>query len=490
MGWLSIILADATENLVENPSCELNVTGYDPWKGATVARSGAQSKWGGWSCAVTPSAITHASGTKYPVTVSTYTTYTFSGWMLGQLGTYYTAGVWNSIGYVIGHTEIVGTGAWQFFKVTFTTIADVNLRLFITQDNPGRNVFYVDGWQLEAKAYATTYCDGDQPDCEWAGAEHASPSTRSALTRRGGRIVDIADDYDICTGQISGLGMPPLRHNVRNMALQPGALMDNVKVLPRVMTLSQVIQEVGGRTALHAVRKNIINAIKNDAVAALMPYTFQYNAFTVPTDLRAQAIRCEAYYDSGLGGRWEDKGREKYGLRMIAYDPLWYEVGESAQALDTNDNEIFRIIAGRLRSTGQWDALGPPTTATATYLNIYALAEDDTYLYVGGEFLNFNDIANADHVVRYNKQTGAWSSLGTGMNNVVRALVVGPDGTLYAGGLFTSAGGVVTQRIAQWNGVVWSPVGAGFNGSVYAFAIGLDGTLYAGGAFTDLSGGG
>jgi hypothetical protein len=86
--------------------------------------------------------------------------------------------------------------------------------------------------------------------------------------------------------------------------------------------------------------------------------------------------------------------------------------------------------------------------------------------------------------------TPSWTALGDGMGSIVYALAVFDDGTgpaLYAGGLFTTAGGVPANRIAKWNGSAWSGVGGGMNNNVYSLAVFDDGggpALYAGGLFT------
>jgi len=85
-----------------------------------------------------------------------------------------------------------------------------------------------------------------------------------------------------------------------------------------------------------------------------------------------------------------------------------------------------------------------------------------------------------------------WVSLGAGMNYEVMALAV--SGTnLYAGGWFTTAGGVTVNRIAKWDGSAWSALGSGMSrvgglgGDVFALAVnGID--LYAGGQFTTAGG--
>jgi hypothetical protein len=100
-------------------------------------------------------------------------------------------------------------------------------------------------------------------------------------------------------------------------------------------------------------------------------------------------------------------------------------------------------------------------------------------LYAGGLFTTAGGNA-ANGIAQWNGSS--WSALGSGMNNSVLALAVS-GGTLYAGGNFTTAGGNAANYIAQWNGSSWSPLGSGLNDVVYALAV-SDGTLYAGGAFT------
>src|SRR5690625_7188691 len=61
-----------------------------------------------------------------------------------------------------------------------------------------------------------------------------------------------------------------------------------------------------------------------------------------------------------------------------------------------------------------------------------------------------------------------------GLRDSAYALVVGEDGTLYAGGMF---------GIERWDGAEWGKRGAGLEGHVNALVLGRDGTLYAGGRF-------
>jgi len=83
--------------------------------------------------------------------------------------------------------------------------------------------------------------------------------------------------------------------------------------------------------------------------------------------------------------------------------------------------------------------------------------------------------------------------LGGAANGIVSVVATAPDGTVYAGGAFTTIGGVAANRVARWvpgtGGTpgTWQPLGAGSaNGAdapVYALAVNADGSVYVGGEF-------
>ncbi len=113
-----------------------------------------------------------------------------------------------------------------------------------------------------------------------------------------------------------------------------------------------------------------------------------------------------------------------------------------------------------------------------------ALAVSGTDLYAGGQFTTAGGVP-ANYIAKWNGS--AWSALGSGVNGgTVWALaVIGTN--LYAGGNFSTAGEVSANNVAKWNGSAWSALGSGVDGTVWALAV--SGTnLYAGGDFQTAGG--
>ncbi|MFN0242421.1 MAG: hypothetical protein ACKVWV_05960 [Planctomycetota bacterium] len=131
----------------------------------------------------------------------------------------------------------------------------------------------------------------------------------------------------------------------------------------------------------------------------------------------------------------------------------------------------------------------------APYITSFARFDEGVgpAVFVGGYFAFTGDGLRGDYLVRF--RAGAWSSLmtsGNGVDGIVYALSRFDDGSgsaLYVGGGFESAGDVAARNVARWDGTSWSSVGAGLNGVVRTLAALPTGAagcaeLYAGGSFT------
>jgi trimeric autotransporter adhesin len=176
----------------------------------------------------------------------------------------------------------------------------------------------------------------------------------------------------------------------------------------------------------------------------------------------------------------------------------WHPLGNGLQgyvfALAVKDTILYAAGAFAIpQNIAKWD--GKKWTALGTGVGrsisepVYALTVVGEYLYAGGKFTTAGGI-DAKYIARWDGSN--WSALGEGMSNklgsscYVSALTsIGQD--LYAGGLFTNAGSVSSPGIAHWDGSQWTAVGSGTSAAVLALTA-MNNDLYAGGAFVQAGG--
>ena len=165
---------------------------------------------------------------------------------------------------------------------------------------------------------------------------------------------------------------------------------------------------------------------------------------------------------------------------------------------------IFQTAGGvSARSIARWDgrswsALGEGVAGGARALAVYDDGRGPA-LYVGGTFQTAGGVT-AKGIARWNGT--AWSSVGGLADGQILDLAViqapfdeGP--VLYAVGLFSFAGGVSANSIARYNGAFWTSLGAGVGDSVYPIVRAVGGfddglgngtAVFAGGQFTTAGG--
>ena len=182
------------------------------------------------------------------------------------------------------------------------------------------------------------------------------------------------------------------------------------------------------------------------------------------------------------GVRWEGLIGEDYPLQNIfslaeGERASVYAVGQFTSLGSANTG----LGIGRY-SSGTFHAIG-----NGVIYDVFAIASRDERLYAGGRFY----YAGGVYLGNIGEWTGQdWRPLGLGVNGIVRAVAVHPDGMVYVGGEFTRAGEVDAVGLAQWDGQEWAAVGGGLEGgSPVVFALHLEGTtLYAGGYFARAGG--
>jgi len=178
----------------------------------------------------------------------------------------------------------------------------------------------------------------------------------------------------------------------------------------------------------------------------------------------------------------------------------WSAMGTSewswVETIAVDESDSLYAAGGSFDYLAKWDgtawsALGPSVSGSFTACTICAIVLDSGKVYAGGQFRTVGDVC-ALHVALWDG--AAWSALGSGIANDgavaarVAAVAGHSSGNIYAGGTFTNAGSVAANHIARWDGTAWSALGSGVAGgfwppSVSALAVMDSGHVYAGGKF-------
>lgn len=104
------------------------------------------------------------------------------------------------------------------------------------------------------------------------------------------------------------------------------------------------------------------------------------------------------------------------------------------------------VFAPALGQAQAWSPLGDGTYGVVT-----AIAIDGNNVYVGGK-LTYAGKVRANYVAKWDNTIKSWSSLGSGsgVNNLVLALEIDSDESLYVGGAFKTSGAISEHKVAKW----------------------------------------
>lgn len=174
-----------------------------------------------------------------------------------------------------------------------------------------------------------------------------------------------------------------------------------------------------------------------------------------------------------------------------------YEFNDEVYALDVSDDLV--LVGGAFTSAEGFSTeymLALDSTSGWTIAWFAALdgpvhsisVKDSSTVYIGGTF-NFSELDyQQEYIAALDLENGSFiREFDYSANSTVTALSAQGD-FLFAGGIFTSIGGMIVEDIAVIDTVTgkaddWRPTGT--NGSIHALAV-TDTTVYAGGTFTSV----
>jgi hypothetical protein len=498
----SVVVPIARTNLIVNPSFETNTTSWTAI-GGSIARSTTHQYHGAYGLAITPSAAT-TDGARYDtVALTSGTTYAYSAKVRGVAGLKYKLAIETTGGVELNAVTFTATGRWQWISGYYTETSSTTRRFTVRKaGHTSTAIFYLDGVQLEAIAageLASTYLDGDQlglvpnqspPAFVWNGTPHASTSTRSGQTRAGGMVIPFKK-YGFLLTALIGLGLAAPQNVATDYARIDGSYDDYTRKPARQFTLTGRFQ---GRTygELRRNRSALAQLLDRDLTGQDQRLTLLRHIEDGDGRIASSTIRSLAKYESGFAGNTDNMHAETVPLTFTQYLPAILADGESGVALDVQDNVSNANYIQVLNTNGTWSSVSSGTVAGASGDVNAIVVGPDGKVYIGGVFASASGVANTSRIAYYDPADGAFHALGTGAaGGNVSWMAMGPDGTLYAAGSFTGMGGVAnTNNIAKWNGSAWSALGTGVTGGsgILAMAVDSQNNLYVGGTFTTMGG--
>ncbi len=205
-------------------------------------------------------------------------------------------------------------------------------------------------------------------------------------------------------------------------------------------------------------------------------------------NLQAQSGAIDASFNTFDGGLGNGDGADNNVLGTAVQADGKIILGGSF--LNYNGVAYNRIL--RVNSDGSPDASFTTGTAADNLVRAIVVQPDGKIL-VGGDFTSFNG-STRNRIVRLNTDGTIDPSFtaGTAANNAIRTIVLQSDGKILIGGDFTTYNGTGRNRVARLNtdgtlDVSFAP-GTAANNIVYAIAVQTDGNIVIGGNFTTYNG--
>ena len=493
MGLWSIVLPDTadTKNYIPNPSIEIDTTNWEGIGGYAISQSTTDSYIGHACIKVTTTTDSIAGGgafaKAYPAPTGAVVGYDYT------ISAYVKGGTGFSMRLALGTTDtpttttlykdFVGTSDWQKVWVSGTQLTNPNV-VSICMNNLASGEYLIDGVMLTVNDRETIYIDGDQEDCHWYGQAGLSQSYREENARSGGQVYNIEDDLAVYVNSYSGIGQPTATHLTLSQPLIPGALYQGRKIEPRVISIEA---DFSGSSleSMHALRKTLmqyINPDLTDKAEVMLRY-----------DGAGRTMYCRAVYDSGLEFGNPSGFDEVAPIRFIAYDPFFYDEGQSAISMTGKSTLLGPANGGSsvyANKKGQWDYVrnpsstsefGPSSTSQAIYdISVNKYGE----VWVGGNYTHLNGTTNGAYLSYFLPELDTWYSGNLNADNVVRTICHASDGKMYIGGDFSSrTGDSDFSHIGYLSDYSparsWNHMGTGLGGNILKIIEAMDGSIYA-----------
>lgn len=462
-GLWSVVVPEATTNYFLDPSFESSTAPSFTAVNATITRVTNWQARGVYGIQIAPtvaavSSLAYTAINPTTVGLAGSTIYTWSFYLKGAGGESFTATA--TVNGSATSKSFKATGGVDRVSLTFTTPASVGTtsNFKIQKDSTTTQTYWTDAWQLEAKSYATSYCDGDQSGCYWNGPAYAATSARAAASQ-GGKIYNFYDLGFRITSD-NGAGMAGITNISIPYGILGGAVYQRTVSPPRPVVLSGVVE---GRNLqeLQTRYEQLINLLSpNNVSSTAAPLILLYQTTDSCGNAIGKQLEVEVVFDGGLEGQTDNLYQRKIALKFVEYLPPGFrentDIGTDLNYQTTPANNGIGLNI-RDNNTGSWTNFN---TIGSTDQSAFFIDRSDNVWY--GNTITINDASGAGTVAV--------------SGGAVRCFAQDGQGYIYAGGDFTSP----AAKWIYWNGSSWAAVtSTSLTGTVVAIGFDDNNNAYA-----------
>lgn len=542
--WWSTIVAEESSNLIINPSFERESIQYatdSTFFSAAVEEFPSVGAIAGKACyKLVTFAATSWVNYNEGVLV-TPGSYTFS------LDLYVTRPmqviklqIFNGVTLLAERRFAIDRVGWHRYHLTYVELSSGTRKPRLAMVGaPADLTLYTDAWQFEAKAYPTTYLDGDMIGFNddkpytsyfWHGVPHGSISTRRATTGSGGRLVSWSDDIGFQTTSIVGLMMAPVEQ--RSQGLGNGRRVHlGTDILSRDFTITG---KLFGKNSQQLFNRhlNLQRLLRPNNTSTRDQMILRYQQVDDSEELVGIPLDIVCVYREGLQGGITNFYQESLGLQFSALQPCPVSLIESGAEIALVEELVANMInyrdeqgeffnlgtgtttggvvhrAGFLRD-GRIVAFGNYTQIAGVTASFGAIWNGTTWVEIPGTDAGVTDIddgfklgypltigSTGGDVTEYDADLDSWDILGDGFLGAINAIQRDENGDIWVAGQFEFAQDAVTvfNNVAKWNSttLAWEQLGTGLTDpgnlnpaplEATTVLVTNDGNVYFGGTF-------
>lgn len=264
---------------------------------------------------------------------------------------------------------------------------------------------YLDAFQLEPKAYATTFISGNLSGFSnleifnpyfWLGVPNKSPSVRLGTTKSGGKLVSL-NKLGIDILGFIGLGMPQVSYNIQSLALNNSSHYQGFSIENRNFS---ILLSIIGKD-----QKDYIK-IRNELISLFSPSQSQLTKLIFELkengNVNSDQYELDVLYNKGLEGAYNNMINENISLDFTMIDPFIKSSKSTTIKIDPftslpftfNPSVINNPIYTNSTKDRQWQEIAQSNANIRVEIANKIITAQNNLIYIIGKIRNVSENKN------------------------------------------------------------------------------------------------